>query len=84
MKNGIHQNHDNTGDDGSNNSKMRISRAPIYRTRWEHRALYNTHIHTPTHTHARARAHARTHAHTHTRASDEGIIGRAVEKKVLK
>ena len=30
----------------------RISRAPIYHTRWQHRALYNTnHTHTHTHTH---------------------------------
>ena len=35
----------------------RISRVPIYHTRWEHRALYshsntdNTHTHTHTHTH---------------------------------
>ena len=37
----------------------RISRAPIYRTRWEYRALYNpsnTHTHTHTHTHTDARA----------------------------
>ena len=28
----------------------RISRAPIYHTRWQHRALYNnTHTHTHTH-----------------------------------
>ena len=34
----------------------RISRAPIYHTRWQHRALYNntnhTHTHTHTHTHS--------------------------------
>ena len=36
----------------------RISRTPLYRTRWEHRALYNntnkihTHTHTHTHTHS--------------------------------
>ena len=65
----------------------RISRAPIYHTRWEHRALYkntnNTHTHTHTHTHTRARAHVRTHARTHTHthsASDEGI-GTVVRKK---
>ena len=48
----------------------RISRAPISRTRWEHRALYNntnTHTHTHTHTHARTRTHARTHSRTHAR-----------------
>ena len=59
----------------------RISRAPIYHTRWQHRALYNNtnHTHTHTCTHARTRkhalmrarththAHARTHARTHTR-----------------
>ena len=39
----------------------RISGAPVYRTRWEHRALYSN---TRTHTHART--HARTHAHTDT------------------
>ena len=36
----------------------RIFRAPIYCTRWEHRALTVTH----THTHTHARTHARTHA----------------------
>ena len=50
----------------------RISRAPFYHTRWEHRALYNNtnNTHTHTHTHARTHARARTHAHS---ASDEGI-----------
>ena len=45
----------------------RISRAPIYHTRWQHWALYNNTNHTHTHAHARthARAHARTHTHTH-------------------
>ena len=47
----------------------RISRAPVYRTSWEHRALYNN-----THTHT----HSHTHTHTHTRASDGGI-GTAVK-----
>ena len=42
----------------------RSFRAPIYHTRWQHRALYNNTNHT--HTHARARAH------THT-VSDEGM-----------
>ena len=49
----------------------RISRAPIYRTRWEHRALYNnthTHTHTNTQTHTHARTHPRTHARAHARA----------------
>ena len=36
----------------------RISRAPIYHTRWQHRALYNNTNHT--HTHMDARTHART------------------------
>ena len=31
---------------------MRISRAPIYDTRWQHRALYNNTNHTHTHTHS--------------------------------
>ena len=53
----------------------RISRVPIYRARWEHRALYNN----TNNTHART--HARTHAHTHIRASDEGI-GRAVKNSL--
>ena len=51
---------------------MRISRAPIYHSRWQHRALYSN-----THTHTHARTHARTHAHTHT-VSEEGT-GRAVK-----
>ena len=57
----------------------RISRAPVYRTRWEHRVLYNntcrwdaintsTLAHTLTHTHTPARTHSRTHARTHTHA----------------
>ena len=45
----------------------RISRAPIYRTRWEHRALYNN-------TNDR-------HRHAHTHASDEGI-GTAVKNSL--
>ena len=32
----------------------RISRAPIYHTRWQHRALYNNTNYTHTHTNARA------------------------------
>ena len=36
----------------------RISRAPVYHTRWQHRALYNN----TNHTHTHARTHARTHA----------------------
>ena len=43
----------------------RISRAPIYHTRWQHRALYNNSNHT----------HTRTHTHT---VSDKGM-GRAVK-----
>ena len=43
----------------------RISRVPIYRTRWEHRALYNNNTHTHTHTHTHTNTHTRTHAHTH-------------------
>ena len=60
----------------------RISRAPIYSTRW---ALYNntnnthtrtharTHARTNAHTHTHTHTHTRTHVHTPTRASDEGI-----------
>ena len=53
----------------------RISRAPIYHARCEHRALYNntndrqtdTHTHTHTRTHAHTHTHThRTHTHTHT------------------
>ena len=44
-----------------------ISRAPIYRSRWEHRALYNN--------------TNNTHTHMHTHMSDEGI-GMAVKKEV--
>ena len=50
-----------------------ISRAPIYHTRWQHRALYNNTNHTHTHTHI-------THTHTHT-ASNEGM-GRAVKNSL--
>ena len=42
---------------------MRITRALIYRTRWEHRTLYNN-------TNDR-----RTHTHTHTLARWTGGIG---------
>ena len=45
----------------------RISRAPIYRTRWDHRALYNNTGVTITLT-----TRTRTRAHAHTHASDEG------------
>ena len=51
----------------------RISRAPIYHTKWQHGALYNN----TNHTHARAHTH--THTHTHT-ASNEGM-GRAIKKQ---
>ena len=50
----------------------RISRAPIYRTRWEYRALYNntndrqTHTHTHTHTHTYTHTHTHTHTHKHS------------------
>ena len=44
----------------------RISRAPIYHTRWQHRALYNNTNHTQTHTHTCTHARTRTHTHTHT------------------
>ena len=66
----------------------RISRAPIYHTRWQHRALYNntnhTHTHTHTHarTHARARARARTHTHTHTHTVSDERMGRAVKNSL--
>ena len=39
----------------------RISRAPIYRTRWEHRALYNNTNDRRTHACMHTRTHARTH-----------------------
>ena len=34
-----------------NNNNNEDSRAPIYHTRWQHRALYNNTNHTHTHTH---------------------------------
>ena len=46
-----------------------ISRAPTYRTRWEHRVLYiNTNNTHSTHTHAHTRAHTHTCTHSHTHA----------------
>ena len=45
----------------------RISRAPIYHTRWEHSALYDDTNHTHTHTHTHTYTHARTRTHTHAR-----------------
>ena len=40
----------------------RISRAPFYHTRWQHRVLYNNNNHMHTRTHARTR-----HTHNHCR-----------------
>ena len=55
----------------------RISGAPIYCTRWEHRALYsNTN---DRHTHTQTHMHACTYTHTHT--LDEGI-GMAVKNSL--
>ena len=54
----------------------RISRAPIYHTRWQHRTLYNYTNHTHTH------MHTRTHTHTYTHTVlDEGM-GRAVKNSL--
>ena len=44
---------------------IKISRAPIYRTRWELRAFYNNTNNTHTRPHARPPAH--THTHTTAR-----------------
>ena len=57
----------------------KISRAPIYCTRCEHRALYNNTNNTHTHTHTHT--HMNSCMHTHTRRSDEGI-GTAVKNSV--
>ena len=57
----------------------RISRLPLYCTRWEHRALYSNINHTHSHTHTWTHPHTHTHTHTHTHASDRGI-GTAVKK----
>ena len=46
----------------------RISRAPIYHTKWQHRALYNN----TNHTHARTR----THTHTHTASNEQAEQGK--------
>ena len=60
----------------------RISRAPMYCTRWEHRALYsntkNTHIQACTHAsmHARACTHTHTRTHTHTHTHWQSVIFR--------
>ena len=40
----------------------RISRVPIYHTKWQHRALYNNTNHT----------HAHTHTHTHSVERGDG------------
>ena len=45
-----------------------ISVAPIYRTRWERRALYNNTSNALSLTHTHARTHARSHARTRTLA----------------
>ena len=45
----------------------RISRVPIYHTRWEHRALYNSTHNTHAHT------HRRTHTHTHVLDRGRGM-----------
>ena len=60
----------------------RISRTPIYHTRWQHRALYNNTNHTHTHTHMHARARARTHTHTHTHTVLDEKMGRAVKNSL--
>ena len=49
----------------------RISRAPIYHTRWQHRALYNNTNHTHTHTHTQTHTHARARARTHRERGGE-------------
>ena len=54
----------------------RISGAPIYRTKWEHRALYSNANNTRTHT----RTHARTHTHARARARVSDVrIGMAAK-----
>ena len=66
----------------------RISRAPIYHTRWQHRALYNntnhtlTHTHICIHTHTHARMHTHTHRHTHTHTVSDERVGRAVKNSL--
>ena len=45
----------------------RISRAPIYYTRWEHRALYNNTNDRHTHTDKQTDRQTDTHTHTLTR-----------------
>ena len=58
----------------------RISRAPIYHTRWQHRALYNNTNHTHTYARMRARTHARTCACAHTHSVGRGD-GQGCEKQ---
>ena len=48
----------------------RISGAPIYCTRWEHRALYSNTNDRHTHTHRHTCMHAHTHTHTHIGRGD--------------
>ena len=51
----------------------RISRAPIYHTRWQHRALYNNTNYTHTHTtHTCVCAHTHTHTHSVRRGDGQG------------
>ena len=54
----------------------RISRAPIYCTRWEHRVLYNNTNNTHTH------MHTRVQCDTHTHSCVRRGIGMAVKKTV--
>ena len=53
----------------------RISGAPIYHTRWEHRALYNN----TNHTHTCMQAHTHAHIHTHTHAQCRTAVKNSLE-----
>ena len=60
----------------------RISRAPIYHTKWQHRALYNNTHHTHTHMRTHACTHVHTHTHTHTHTVLDKGMGRAVKNSL--
>ena len=68
----------------------RISRAPIYHTKWStgHFTITlttcmhaHTHARTHTHVHIQTHKHTHTHTHTHTHVSDRGI-GMAVKNSL--
>ena len=51
----------------------RTSRTPVYRTRWEHRALYENTSNTHSHPHPHPPSHHHPHTHMHVRAHGQQV-----------